>query len=280
MRTALANADDVTARRAVEELIDLLEVEGFFERADSTWGKQIRKVQAAIEPFGELDTFGRLRWHEDVVVLAPGVPPTSPGRPSPVVTALTSSSVASAGAGMASRAPSLAAQVGNTGGEPQAAPGPSTAFLVDLLRKVPHAARPLVGPRRTGRHSVIVHDEYDAQDFVHQALRLVYPDTRPEEVVPSYAGSSARTDFLIKAESTVIEVKVTRMGRAEKAIRDEIIVDQRVYGEHPNAKRLIIVVYDLVGNFSNIAGFEADLSKPSAGNLENIVIVERWPKAT
>ncbi|WP_396048442.1 hypothetical protein [Aeromicrobium sp. UC242_57] len=151
---------------------------------------------------------------------------------------------------------------------------------MDILRKVPHAARPLVGPRRKGQTSVIVHDEYDAQDFVHQALRLVYPDTRLEEVVPSFAGASTRTNFPIKVESTVIEVKVTRKGRSEKAIRDEIIVEQRAYGEHPSVKRLIAVVYDLVGNFSNIAGFEADLSKPSAGNLENIVIVERWPEAT
>ena len=154
--------------------------------------------------------------------------------------------------------------------------GPSLGFLTEVLRRLPEASRPLVGPRRKGKEPVPVIDEYDVQDFVHQALRLLYADTRAEDPMPSYAGRSSRTDFFIKAESTVIEVKVTRPGRGERDIRDEIIVDQRTYQTHSGAQRLIAVVYDLAGTFINPAGFEDDLSQNTAG-LHSTVLVVRWP---
>jgi hypothetical protein len=113
------------------------------------------------------------------------------------------------------------------------------------------------------------------QGFVHQALRLLYADNRAEDPMPSYAGRSSRTDFFIKAESTVIEVKVTRPGRGERQIRDEIIVDQRTYQSHPGAQRRIAVVYDLANTFTNPVGFEDDLSQHSAG-LQSTVLVVRW----
>ncbi|MFI1996312.1 hypothetical protein [Actinoplanes sp. NPDC020271] len=154
--------------------------------------------------------------------------------------------------------------------------GPSLGFLIEVLRRLPAASRPLVGTRRKGRPSIPVDDEYDVQDLVHQALKLLYADTRAEDPMPSYAGKSSRTDFFIKAESIVIEVKVTRAGRGEREIRDEIIVDQRAYQTHSGAKRLIAVVYDLANNFTNSAGFEDDLSQHSAG-LHSTVIVVPWP---
>ena len=94
--------------------------------------------------------------------------------------------------------------------------------------------------------------------------------------MPTYAGRSSRADVFFKAESTVIEVKVTRPGRSEREVRDEIIVDQRTYQMHPGAQRLIAVVYDLAGTFTNPAGFEDDLSQHSAG-LHSTVLVVRWP---
>jgi hypothetical protein len=154
--------------------------------------------------------------------------------------------------------------------------GPSLGFLIEALRRLPAASRPLVGPRRKGRVRVPVDDEYDVQDLVHLTLKLLYADTRAEDPMPSYAGKSSRTDFFIKAESTVIEVKVTRPGRGERDIRDEIIVDQRAYQTHSGAKRLIAVVYDLAGTFTNPAGFEDDLSQHTAG-LHSTVIVVPWP---
>lgn len=266
---AFRRADDATARRIVEELVDLLELYGYFGSDADGWDKNFDRVERALEPYADLSPFGQLTWKQPEPV-APGPPasvtppPAQNAAPATAPTAATASAAAPA-------APAPA---------DEEIPGPSIAYLVQLLRRVPEAARPLVGPRRVDQSSVPVENEYDTQDFVHQLLRLLYSDTRAEEWGPSYAGKATRQDFLIRDESTAIEVKVTRTGRDHKKIGDEIIVDQRHYAEHPSVERLIAVVYDLVGNITNPAGFEYDLSKPSAGGMENIVIVVRWPEAT
>jgi hypothetical protein len=236
VREALS-ADDTTARYLITELVDLLRTEGTFESDGDDAYRRLQRMRQALEPTGaHLDPSGVLTW---------AGPATSP-------------------------ASALEPLGGAVGG------GPGLGFLTEVLRRLPEASRPLVGPRRKGRESISVVDEYDVQDLVHQALRLLYADTRPEDPMPSYAGKSSRTDFFVKAESTVIEVKVTRPGRGEREIRDEIIVDQRTYQTHSGAQRLIAVVYDLAGTFTNPAGFEDDLSQHSAG-LHSTVLVVRWP---
>lgn len=236
VREALAAADDTTARYLVTELVDLLRTEGAFETDGDDAYRKLQRLRQALTPAGA---------HLD----ASGILTWNDSHASPTA---------------------AVSPGGGTGG------GPSLGFLTEVLRRLPHASRPLVGQRRKGRVSVPVDDEYDVQDFVHQALRLLYADTRAEDPMPSYAGKSSRTDFFIKAESTVIEVKVTRPGRGEREIRDEIIVDQRTYKTHSGAQRLVAVVYDLAGTFTNPAGFEGDLSQHSAG-LHSTVLVVRWP---
>jgi hypothetical protein len=49
-------------------------------------------------------------------------------------------------------------------------------------------------------------------------LKQYCNDIRPEEWNPSYAGSSKRTDFLLKNEQIMIEIKKTRSNLKDKEI--------------------------------------------------------------
>jgi REase_DpnII-MboI len=63
----------------------------------------------------------------------------------------------------------------------------------------------------------MIDDEYDLQYVFGALLALASDDVRPEEWTPSYAGGSARVDFLLKDENVVLELKRTRDGRREVA---------------------------------------------------------------
>jgi hypothetical protein len=147
--------------------------------------------------------------------------------------------------------------------------------MLATLQRLPSAMRPLL-LRRHGRNSLSVGDEYDLQDAVEVALRLMYPDVRPEEHTPSSAGSASRIDFLVKRERVAVEVKVTRPGRSEKQIKPEALVDIHDYQEHPSVDTLVIVVYDLASTFVNGDGFADDLSG-THGKLQVNVLVVGWP---
>ena len=64
--------------------------------------------------------------------------------------------------------------------------------------------------RHANRKTIEIADEYDVQDLLHAVLCIDFDDIRPEEWTPSYAGKSARVDFLLKEQKIVIEVKKTR----------------------------------------------------------------------
>ena len=54
--------------------------------------------------------------------------------------------------------------------------------------------------------------------LLHALLLLCFDDIRAEEWTSSYAGKSARMDFLLKNEGVVIEVKKTRLGLTDKEL--------------------------------------------------------------
>jgi hypothetical protein len=114
--------------------------------------------------------------------------------------------------------------------------------------------------RYSGRSTLDIHDEYDVQDFLHILLRLFFDDIRVEECTPSYAGSSARMDFLIPEHNIVIEVKKTRDTLKDKEIGNQLIEDIVRYKSHPNCKYLYCFVYDPEGLIGNPKGLEKDLS--------------------
>jgi hypothetical protein len=87
--------------------------------------------------------------------------------------------------------------------------------------------------RYKGRETIDVGDEYDVQNLMHSILLLDFEDIRVEEWTPSYAGGSARMDFLLKREKIVIEIKKTRKGLAAREIGEQLIIDIEKYKEHP-----------------------------------------------
>lgn len=98
--------------------------------------------------------------------------------------------------------------------------------------------------RHDKRETLSIQDEYDVQDLLYALLSLYFDDVRDEEWTPSYAGGSARMDFLIPEIEAVIEVKKTRKDLADKKLREQLIIDIAYYQEHPKCKRLYCFVYD------------------------------------
>ncbi|WP_241117094.1 hypothetical protein [Achromobacter xylosoxidans] len=152
--------------------------------------------------------------------------------------------------------------------------------LLDELDRIMlrfHAVAQQLRRRREDRPTLDIHDEYDVQDLMHALLRLHFDDVRPEEWVPSYAGSASRTDFLLPQIDTMVEVKKTRPGLSAKAVGDQLIIDIAHYQKHPQCKRLYCFVYDPDGRIANPAGIEADLNNDRHGIEVRVSIL---PKAT
>ncbi len=125
--------------------------------------------------------------------------------------------------------------------------------------------------RYAGRETLDVNDEYDVQDLLHSLLQLYFDDIRPEEWTPSFAGSSARVDFLLKKEKTVIEVKKTRQGLADKEVGNQLIEDIERYQAHPDCEKLVCFVYDPEGRIGNPNGVMNDLNSRHEGFAKVVI---------
>lgn len=127
--------------------------------------------------------------------------------------------------------------------------------------------------RHASRTTLDVEDEYDVQDLLSALLILHFDDIRPEEWTSSYAGQSARMDFLLKNEKIVIEVKMTRKGLDDKEIGNQLIIDIERYKNHPDCDTLICFIYDPIGRIRNNQGLTTDLQKKSSSQLKIIVMI-------
>lgn len=119
--------------------------------------------------------------------------------------------------------------------------------------------------RRAERPPLLINDEYDMQYLLGAALRLSFDDVREEEWTPSYAGGSARMDFLLKTERIVIEAKMARAGLGRREVGDQLGADILRYGAHPDCGTLVCFVYDPRQLLENPRGLERDLSIVVAG---------------
>ena len=130
--------------------------------------------------------------------------------------------------------------------------------------------------RHANRETLDVKDEYDVQDLLHALLVIDFDDIRPEEWTPSYAGQSARMDFLLKDEKIVVEVKMTREGLSDKGIGNQLIVDIERYKNHPDCDTLICFIYDPISNIRNKKGLITDLEEKSSKQLKVMVIINPY----
>jgi hypothetical protein len=152
--------------------------------------------------------------------------------------------------------------------------GPAEHVLDGLLSRF-HAFARQLRQRHDDRTTVDIEDEYDVQDVLRALLGIFFDDVRSEEWTPSYAGSSARMDFLLKTEQLVVEVKKTRKGLAAKEIGDQLLIDIGRYKAHQDCKKLVCFVYDPDGRIRNAHGLERDLTRSHDGLDVKVVV---WPK--
>lgn len=152
-------------------------------------------------------------------------------------------------------------------------PAPSNLAKIEkICRRFKIVARQLRN-RYQGRDTLEINDEYDVQDLFHALLKLEFDDVRAEEVTPSYAGGSSRTDFLLKNERVVVETKKTRQGLSDNEIGKELIIDIERYQTHSDCKLLICFIYDPEGKIGNPQGLINDLEGRPHG-LDLRVIIE------
>lgn len=261
IRAAFDGASPAKARALVEQLIHTIRDNGYYDLP--AYETELRRAQAAVSlAGGTLSDQGFLTWN--TASGAPTTPDPVPAR-APVPAPSPSPAVGSR---------SIAFVRPGT----QRLALPTHDRLLSILRRLPPSIRPLVRERRVDQEPLRMANEYDLQDAVEFALRLVYDDVRPEERGPSVAGGSTTPDFLLPEVQTAVEVKVTKPGRRNNQIRDEILVDSTTYLAHPQVNRLVFVVYDLAGTIDNPPGFERDLGEPINGHLRDTLVVE-WPHA-
>jgi len=144
-------------------------------------------------------------------------------------------------------------------------------LLTVLSRGLRRAMHPLTH-RRKGAQQLTFSNEYDVQDLLHALLRPWVNDIRPEEFTPSYAGSSTRMDFLLRAHCLVIELKFVRDRTHAKRIGDELIIDIEHYRAHPQCKTLWCVVYDPDNLLTNAEGLRTDLEGKRSREDEELIV--------
>ena len=108
--------------------------------------------------------------------------------------------------------------------------------------------------------------------LLHGLLRLHFDDVRPEEVTPSYAGSSARMDFLLKTEKVVVEAKMTRKNLGQKEVVAQLTEDVVRYRTHPDCHTLVCFVFDPGGFCKNPVALENDVSTNANGFAVKVIV--------
>jgi hypothetical protein len=114
--------------------------------------------------------------------------------------------------------------------------------------------------RFANRATRTLDDEHDVQDLFRALLKIDFEEIRTEEWTPSYAGGSARMDFVLKRERIVVEVKKTRPSLTARAIADELIVDIARYKRYADCRTLVCFIYDPEFRIGNPSGLARDLN--------------------
>lgn len=107
-------------------------------------------------------------------------------------------------------------------------------------------------------------DEYDVQWLLRALLLPSVPDLVPEDPAPKLGGASSRLDFTSREARLGIEVKHLREKKHVSRMRDELMVDERQYQEHPYVETIVGFVHDPLGHIAlaDRFVFERDLSGP------------------
>ncbi|MEL6439578.1 MAG: hypothetical protein AAFQ80_10030 [Cyanobacteria bacterium J06621_8] len=119
---------------------------------------------------------------------------------------------------------------------------PETIEKIELICNRFHQIAQQMRSRYNNRAILEINDEYDVQDLFHYLLNLYLNDIRKEEYNSSFAGANYRTDFCLKPEKTIIEIKKTRVGLNDKKLREELTSDIAKYQANTDCRNLVFFV--------------------------------------
>lgn len=132
-------------------------------------------------------------------------------------------------------------------------------LLREVLDGLPESVHYLQN-RRSGRPAFMIETEFDVQDLLFTIVKPIFPDAVLEDYTTKHAGLSKRIDIVLRAISTVVEVKAVRnLGHAQR-VADELKIDIESYHSHPHCKSLVAVVWDERRHIHDRRAFEKDLS--------------------
>jgi len=107
-----------------------------------------------------------------------------------------------------------------------------------------------------------IHDEYDVQDLFYALVLPAVPDVVPEDPASKITGRASRVDFTSKSTGLGVESKHLKSKSDATRVREEILIDERTYQEHPYLHTVVVHVHDPAEYIPLSArpSFEADLS--------------------
>lgn len=118
--------------------------------------------------------------------------------------------------------------------------------------------------RHGNRPPFEITDEYDVQDLFFALVLPIVPDIVAEDPTSKVANKSSRLDFTSKSTGIGIELKHVKSKADASRVRNEILVDEATYQEHPYVEMVVVFVHDPDEHISTSirTTFQADLSKP------------------
>jgi hypothetical protein len=133
--------------------------------------------------------------------------------------------------------------------------------IVAVVDAFPNSAAVLKNRKRQ-RPSLPINDEYDVQDLFWTLALVVVRDLVPEDPTAKVAGRSSRLDFTSKSARLGVELKHVRDPRHAVTVREEILLDERTYQEHPYVDTVVVLVHDPSAHIplNERHTFERDLS--------------------
>lgn len=127
--------------------------------------------------------------------------------------------------------------------------------------------------RHENRKTIIINDEYDAQDLLNALLLMEFDIVKKEEYNPSFARKDSRIDFFLRLENIGIEVKKVRDKTHAIKLDKEIIEDKTKYSNNKEITELYFFIYDPNSYLLKREEFIIDLEKDKPEQFKKVKII-------
>ena len=121
--------------------------------------------------------------------------------------------------------------------------------------------------------SITLRDTYSVGNLLHAILQLEFDDIRPMEWNPPYARGSSHTDFFLKTEQILVEIKTSRATLTAKELDEQLNFDIARYATLPNCRILACFVFDPGRYIDNPERIKNSLERKSTDTLRVKVLV-------